>query len=92
MHIYNDPRFHWWLSSKGAACKKEMQDTRPWAEKVPWRRAWQCTPVFLPEESQGQRRLVSYSSWGPKESDMTKVTECACILIQNAPSVYGQSV
>ena len=70
----------------------EMQDTRPWAEKVPWRRAWQCTPILPPEESQGQRRLVGYSSWGPKESGMTKVTQCACILIPNAPSVYGQSV
>ena len=27
----------------------------PWAGKIPWRRAWQPTPVFLPGESQGQR-------------------------------------
>ena len=25
-----------------------------WVGKIPWRRAWQLTPVFLPEESQGQ--------------------------------------
>ena len=36
-----------------------------------WRRRWQPTPVFLPGESQGQRSLVGYSAWGPKESDMT---------------------
>ena len=33
----------------------------PWVRKVPWRRAWQPTPVFLPGESHGQRSLVSYS-------------------------------
>ena len=27
----------------------------PWVEKIPWRRAWQSTPVFLPGESHGQR-------------------------------------
>ena len=27
----------------------------PWVGKVPWRRAWQPTPVFLPGESHGQR-------------------------------------
>ena len=30
----------------------------PWIGKIPWRRAWQPTPVFLPIESQGQRRLA----------------------------------
>ena len=32
----------------------------------------QPTPGFLPEESQGQRSLVGYSSWGRKESDKTE--------------------
>ena len=26
--------------------------------KIPWRKAWQPTPVFLPGESHGQRGLV----------------------------------
>ena len=30
-------------------------------EKMPWRREWQPTPVFLPGESHGRRRLVGYS-------------------------------
>ena len=38
---------------------------------IPWRRAWQPTPVLLPGESHGQRSLVGYSPWGHKESDMT---------------------
>ena len=32
-----------------------------WDKKIPWRRAWQTTPVFLPGESYGQRRLAGYS-------------------------------
>ena len=32
----------------------------------------QTTPVFLPEESPGQKNLVGYSPWGCKESDTTK--------------------
>ena len=39
--------------------------------KIPWRRKWQCTPVYLPGKSHGQRSLAGYSAWGRKESDMT---------------------
>ena len=39
----------------------------PWVGKVPWRRQWQPTPVFLPGESHGQRSLADYSPWGYKE-------------------------
>ena len=30
----------------------------PWVEKIPWRRKWQLTPVFLPGEFHGQRSLM----------------------------------
>ena len=33
-------------------------------EKIPWRRARQPTPVFLPGESHGLGSLVGYSPWG----------------------------
>ena len=46
----------------------------PWVGKIPRRREWQCTPVFLPGESLGQRNLVGYSPWGCKESDTTEAT------------------
>ena len=36
----------------------------PWDRKIPWRRAWQCTPVFLPGKSHGQRNLAGYKSMG----------------------------
>jgi len=41
--------------------------------KIPWRRKWQPTPVFLPGESQGQRSLLGYSAWGHKELDTTEL-------------------
>ena len=44
----------------------------PWVRKIPWRREWQPTPVFLPGKYHGQRSLVGYSLWGHKESDTTK--------------------
>ena len=47
----------------------------PWVGKIPWRKAWQPTPVFLLGKSYGQRSLVGYSPWGHKESYMTEVTE-----------------
>ena len=43
----------------------------PWVGKIPWRRKWHLTPVFLPGESHGQRSLAAYSPWGHKVSDMT---------------------
>ena len=45
----------------------------PWIRKIPWRRAWQRTPEFLPGESHGQRSLVGYSK-AAKELDMTEMT------------------
>ena len=44
----------------------------PWVRKIPWRRAWQTTPVFLLGKFHRQRILVGYSPWGHKESDMTE--------------------
>ena len=46
----------------------------PWVGKIPWRKAWQSTPLFLPGESPGQRSLVGYSPWGHRELDTTEVT------------------
>ena len=40
--------------------------------KIPWRREWQPTPVFLPGEFHGQRSLAGYSPRGHKESDTTE--------------------
>ena len=44
----------------------------PWVGKIPWRREWQPTPVFLPGEFYGQRSLAGYSPQARKESDTTE--------------------
>ena len=56
-----------------------MQETRfyPWVKKICWRRAPKPTPVFLPGESHGQRRLAGYSPQGLKELDVAEATEHA---------------
>ena len=47
----------------------------PWVGKIPWRRGWQPTPVFLLGEPHGQRSLVGYCPWGHKELGTTEATE-----------------
>ena len=47
----------------------------PWVRKIHWMRAWQPTPVFLPEESHGQRSLVDYSPQGHRELDTQHTTQ-----------------
>ena len=51
-------------------CKKPGFD--PWVGKIPWRRAWQPTPIFLPGKSHGQRSLAGSSPRYHKESDTTE--------------------
>ena len=59
-------------SSKDSACQCRRQWFDPQVRKIPWRRKWQPTPVFLPVKSQGQRNLVVYSPCGHKKSDTTE--------------------
>ena len=56
-----------------------MQETKrhrfdPGVGKIPWRSAWQPTPVFLPGESQGQRTLDGCGPRGRKELDTIEAT------------------
>ena len=44
-------------------------------QKIPWKRKWQPTPVFLPGKSHRQRSLVDYSLWGHKTVRHDLVTE-----------------
>ena len=57
-------------SPDGSAGKESTCNRRrafdPWVGKIPWRREWQPTPVFLPEKAHGQRSLAGYSPWGRK--------------------------
>ena len=66
----------YWASLVAQRLKRlpAMRETRfnPWVGKLPWRRKWQTTPVFLPGESHGQRSLAGYSLRGRKELDTTE--------------------
>ena len=61
-------------SSVGKENLPVMQETRvcSWVEKIPWKRNWQPSPIFLPRKPCGQRSLAGYSPWGRKEPDMTE--------------------
>ena len=59
------------------ASNRKRGGFNPWVRKIPWRRACQPTPVFLPEESHGQRSLAGYSPSGRTESDTTEATQHA---------------
>ena len=64
-------------SGKEPACQCRRHKKcgfNPWVDKIPWRRAQQHTPVFLPGQSHGQRSLVGCSPWGCKESDTIEAT------------------
>ena len=52
------------LSSKESACKCRRHGFNSWVAKIPWRRKWQPTPVFLPGKSHRQRSLDGYSICG----------------------------
>ena len=69
------------LSGKESACQRRRCRFHPWVGKIPWRRKWQPSPVFLPGESHGQRSLGGYS---PLESESQThlsnwVHTCACV-------------
>ena len=62
-----------------------MQETLgqedPWVGKIPWRREWLPTPLFLPGESQGQRSLAA-TVHGVAESETTKRLSGASLVTQ----------
>ena len=63
-------------SGKEPTCQRRRHKRHrfdPRVRKLPWRRAWQPTPVFLPGESHGQRSLVGYSPWGAKSSTQLSI-------------------
>ena len=69
-----------WLSGKESACQCRRCKRcvfNPWVGKIPWRRKWHPTPVFLPGKSHEQGSLAGNSPWGHKESDRTEHTALA---------------
>ena len=69
------------LSGKESACQCRRRMFNPGMGRIPWRRKWQPTPVFLPRKSHRQRSLAGYSPWSCKESNKTEHTRMLFILI-----------
>ena len=57
------------LNAKESACNVGRHRFNSWVGKIPWRRKWQPTSVFLPGEFLGDRSLAGPSPWSHKESD-----------------------
>ena len=65
----------WRLSGKESTYQCRRFGFNPWVGKIPRRRKWQPTPVFLPGESHGQRSLAGFSSWSWKRVGHNLVTK-----------------
>ena len=63
-----------WLSGKESACQCRRCGFSPWVRKIPWRRKWQPTSLFLTGKFHGQRSLAGYNPCGHKELDTTEHT------------------
>ena len=61
-----------WLSGKEFTCKCRRCRFDPWVGKVPWRRKWQPTPIFLSGKCHVQKIPLAYSPWGCKGPDTTQ--------------------
>ena len=64
--------FPYGSGGKDSTCNVGDPGFNPWVRKIPRRREWQHTQVFLPEKSPGQRSQVGYSPWGHKELNTIK--------------------
>ena len=72
-------------ADKKPTCQRRRCRFDTWVGKIPWRRAWQHTLVFLPGKSHGQKSLVDYSPWGRKESDTLRLSSLV-VYIWPAPT------
>ena len=75
-----------WLRQSSICLQCRRPVFHPWVGKIPWRRKWQPTLVFLPGESHGQRNLVGYITWSRKELDTTEQLHfhfrmCVCVCV-----------
>ena len=58
----------------------------PWVRKIPWRRKWQPTPMFLPGKSRRPRGPVGCSPWGRKEPDQRLNNGLVCCSLPSRAS------
>ena len=54
------------------ACNVGDSGSIPGLGRIPWRRKWQCFPIFLSGEFHRKGSLAGYIQWGHKELDTTE--------------------
>ena len=77
-----------------SACQRRRHRRRkfnPRVGKIPWRRNWQPTPVFLPGKPHGLRSVAGYSPWGRKELDTTENAHTVSSM-RNSISIFWRFV
>ena len=67
-------------------CKKH--GFNPWVRKIPWRRKWQPTPLFLLESPMDRGAWQATVLRVTKSQDTTKATEHLKVLLKSVPSVF----
>ena len=63
-HPQSHHQLPWYLKQQRILLQCGRPRFYPWVRKIPWRREWQPTPVFLPRKFHGQRNLVGLQSMG----------------------------
>ena len=76
--------------SNESACSAGKPGLIPGSGRSPVEGNGLPTPIFLPEESHGQRSLVGYGPWGRKESDATEWLTLSISLLVWTPPEFSQ--
>ena len=63
----------------------------PWVGKMPWKRKWQSTQIFLPGKSREQRNLTGDSAWGCKRVRQDLPTKTTILYIPGPFKVWVRS-
>ena len=87
-----------WCSDKESICQCRRHKRHGFYHcvgKIPWRRKWQLTPVFLPGKPHGQRSLTGYCPWSCKElthlSTRTRSMICVMIFYKGHNKIKGDA-
>ena len=62
--VFSSVYMEFFPGGKEPVCQCKRCGFESWVRKIPWRRKWQSTPVFLPGKFYGQRSLAGCSLWG----------------------------
>ena len=80
----------WGFSGKESSCLCRRREFDPWVRKIPWRREWQLTPVFLPGESPWTEEPGRLQFMWSQRVRQDWATEQQKIWQWKYPSIFGQ--